>query len=47
MEEFIKVAKVELAWEVDYLREAECARKFAELVKDMPYYKIPAIIGIS
>lgn len=44
MEEFIKVAKVELAWEVDYLREAECARKFAELVKDMPYYKIPAII---
>ncbi|XP_057378763.1 atypical kinase COQ8B, mitochondrial-like isoform X1 [Daphnia carinata] len=44
MEEFIKVAKVELAWEVDYLREAECARKFAELIKDMPYYKIPAII---
>lgn len=46
MDEFIKVAKSELAWEVDYVREAKCAKKFAELVKDMPYYKVPAIVGI-
>ena len=45
LEEFIKVAKLELGWEVDYVREAECTKKFASLVKDMPYYKVPEIIG--
>jgi len=24
----MNVAKVELAWEVDYIREAECGRRF-------------------
>ena len=45
LDEFIKVAKLELSWEVDYVREAECTKKFASLVKDMPYYKVPEIIG--
>ncbi|KAH3711877.1 hypothetical protein DPMN_071552 [Dreissena polymorpha] len=39
----IKVAKKELAWEVDYLREAECSEKFRELLKDDPSYYIPAV----
>lgn len=43
--ELITVAKRELKWEVDYIREAECTKKFAELVKDMPYYKVPEVIG--
>ena len=45
LDEFIKVAKLELSWEVDYVREAECTKRFASLVKDMPYYKVPEIIG--
>jgi aarF domain-containing kinase len=45
LEEFIKVAKLELSWEVDYVREAECTKRFASLIKDMPYYKVPEIIG--
>jgi aarF domain-containing kinase len=45
LEEFIKVAKLELSWEVDYVREAECTKRFASLVKNMPFYKVPEIIG--
>lgn len=45
VEEFITVAKRELSWEVDYVREAECTKKFAELLKDMPQFKIPNVIG--
>ncbi|EFX89928.1 hypothetical protein DAPPUDRAFT_300027 [Daphnia pulex] len=44
LEEFIRVAKLELSWEVDYVREAECTKRFASLIKDMPYYKVPEII---
>uniref|UniRef100_A0A023FDM4 Putative chaperone activity of bc1 complex-like mitochondrial-like protein n=1 Tax=Amblyomma cajennense TaxID=34607 RepID=A0A023FDM4_AMBCJ len=32
----VAVARRELAWEVDYIREAECAKKFKELVKRTP-----------
>lgn len=28
VENVMEVAKIELAWEVDYVREAECGRKF-------------------
>lgn len=45
MEEFIEVAKKELAWECDYIREKECTKRFRELLKDMPEYKVPEVIG--
>lgn len=45
MEEFIKVAKKELAWEVDYNREKECTKKFEHLLKDMPEYRVPSVVG--
>lgn len=45
VEEFVTVAKRELSWEVDYVREAECTKKFAELLKDMPHFKVPEVIG--
>ena len=28
MEQFIEVSRRELAWEVDYIREANCAKRF-------------------
>lgn len=37
----IEVAKKELAWEVDYMREAECSKKFRELLKDDDAFYIP------
>lgn len=45
MEEIVKVAKRELSWEVDYIREAECTRKFRSLVQNSPAYKVPEVIG--
>lgn len=44
LEKMIEVAKKELAWEVDYIREAECTRKFRELVKPYPEYYVPKVI---
>ncbi|CAH1388843.1 unnamed protein product [Nezara viridula] len=44
LEKIIEVAKKELAWEVDYVREAECTRKFRELVKPYPEYYVPKVI---
>ncbi|KAK3787233.1 hypothetical protein RRG08_055956 [Elysia crispata] len=38
-------ARRELAWEVDYLREATCARKFRELLKDDPFLYVPEVIN--
>ena len=43
--EFIEVAKRELSWEVDYVREAEATRRFKSLLKDNPDYKVPAVIS--
>ncbi|KAH7972693.1 hypothetical protein HPB52_015618 [Rhipicephalus sanguineus] len=40
----VAVARKELAWEVDYLREAECAKKFKSLVKPYPEYYVPDVI---
>lgn len=37
----IAVAKKELAWEVDYMREAECSKRFRELLKDDDAFYIP------
>lgn len=41
----VEVAKRELAWEVDYIREAECTRKYRELIMPYPDYYVPAVIG--
>ncbi|KAG0728574.1 Atypical kinase COQ8A, mitochondrial [Chionoecetes opilio] len=40
----IEVAKKELRWECDYVREAECTRRFKELVKPYPEMYVPEII---
>lgn len=45
MDEFITVAKRELSWEVDYLREADSTRRFYNLLQDRPQYKVPRVIG--
>lgn len=44
IESVIKVAKRELNWEVDYIREAEWGRRFQYWLKDYPIYRIPDII---
>ncbi|PWW78105.1 ABC1-domain-containing protein [Tuber magnatum] len=45
LEKTIANARVELAWECDYLREAECAKRFAALLQnDTSVFKVPAII---
>ncbi|XP_028035462.1 atypical kinase COQ8B, mitochondrial [Bombyx mandarina] len=40
----VEVAKKELAWEVDYIREAECTRKFKTLLAQYPEYFVPDVI---
>lgn len=40
----IKVAKRELNWEVDYVREAEWSRRFQNWLKEYPIYRIPDVI---
>ncbi|XP_047498789.1 atypical kinase COQ8A, mitochondrial-like [Penaeus chinensis] len=41
----IEVAKKELNWECDYIREAECTTRFRELVKPYPEYYVPEVIS--
>lgn len=41
----VVVAKRELAWEVDYIREAECTRAFKKLLQPYPEYYVPNVIG--
>lgn len=45
IDNIVIVAKRELAWEVDYIREADCTRKFKQLLKKYPEYYVPAVIG--
>lgn len=40
----VKVAKRELVWEVDYLREADYTEKYAEMVANFPQYRVPRVI---
>ncbi|KYQ58965.1 Chaperone activity of bc1 complex-like, mitochondrial [Trachymyrmex zeteki] len=40
----VEVAKRELAWEVDYIREAECTKKYRELIMPYPEYYVPIVI---
>ncbi|XP_077443854.1 atypical kinase COQ8A, mitochondrial [Stigmatopora argus] len=43
-EHLIDVMRRELALECDYIREAQCARKFRELLKDHPFFYVPEVI---
>ncbi|KAJ6151034.1 Protein ABC1 [Penicillium chermesinum] len=44
LDKTIANARVELAWECDYLREAECAARFRQLLRDDPVFVVPEII---
>lgn len=41
----VKVAKRELAWEVDYLREAEFTTNFGEMISKYKQFKVPKVIN--
>ncbi|XP_059209184.1 atypical kinase COQ8A, mitochondrial [Centropristis striata] len=43
-EHLIEVMSRELALECDYIREAKCAKRFQELLKDHPYFYVPDVI---
>ncbi|XP_008311024.1 atypical kinase COQ8A, mitochondrial [Cynoglossus semilaevis] len=43
-EHLIHVMRKELALECDYIREAKCAKKFRELLKDHPFFYVPEVI---
>lgn len=45
LENLMSVAKRELAWEVNYHREAECTKKFKELLAPYPEFYVPSVIG--
>lgn len=44
IDNLVKVAKRELNWEVDYIREAEYTEKFGEMIKKYPQYYVPKVI---
>ncbi|KAL2082328.1 hypothetical protein ACEWY4_022146 [Coilia grayii] len=43
-EHLIDVMRRELALECDYIREAQCAKKFKELLKDHPFFYVPDVV---
>lgn len=45
LENLMAVAKRELAWEVDYIREAQCTKKFKEILAGYGDYYVPDVIG--
>ena len=44
LDKTIANARIELAWECDYTREAECMNRFRQLLQDDPIFEIPEII---
>lgn len=44
LEQAARVARIELLWECDYVREAEMSRRFASLLKDDPFLLVPDVI---
>ncbi|XP_044727738.1 atypical kinase COQ8B, mitochondrial isoform X2 [Chrysoperla carnea] len=44
IDNLITVAKRELSWEVDYLREAEYTKLFKDLLKPYPEFAVPRVI---
>ncbi|XP_069156096.1 atypical kinase COQ8B, mitochondrial [Procambarus clarkii] len=45
VDSIVEVAKKELRWECDYVREAECTKRFSELVKPYPEYYVPEVVS--
>lgn len=45
IDNIVKVAKRELAWEVDYDREAEFTTNFGELIKNYKQFKVPKVMS--
>ncbi|KAJ8952414.1 hypothetical protein NQ318_014506 [Aromia moschata] len=44
LENLMVVAKRELAWEVDYVREAECTKKFKDVLSGYENYYVPIVV---
>ncbi|OQD78207.1 hypothetical protein PENDEC_c001G01624 [Penicillium decumbens] len=44
LDKTIANARTELAWECDYLREAECVARFRELLRDDPVFDVPEVM---
>ncbi|KAK9382258.1 ABC1 family-domain-containing protein [Kockiozyma suomiensis] len=44
LDKTIANARTELGWECDYVREAECLKKFRSLLKDDPVFTVPRVI---
>ncbi|XP_036392646.1 atypical kinase COQ8B, mitochondrial [Megalops cyprinoides] len=40
----LEVLQRELAWECDYKREAECAKRFRVLLEGDPYFEVPEVV---
>jgi len=45
IDNIIEVAKRELGWEVNYIREAECAKRMRKLLTPYPDFYVPEVIG--
>lgn len=45
IDNIVKVANKELSNEVNYIREAECTRKFRQLLEPYSDYYVPEVIG--
>lgn len=43
IDNIVKVAKRELSWEVDYLREADYTERFAEMIAQHTEFKVPKV----
>ncbi|XP_077174609.1 atypical kinase COQ8B, mitochondrial [Paroedura picta] len=41
----LQVLQKELGWECDYLREANCARKFRQLLEGDPFFEVPEVVN--
>ncbi|VEN36153.1 unnamed protein product, partial [Callosobruchus maculatus] len=44
LDNLMVVAKRELAWEVDYVREAECTKKFKNILQPYKEYYVPTVV---
>lgn len=45
LDKTIANARVELAWECDYLREAECGARFRQLLQNDPVFVVPEVMS--
>lgn len=45
IDNLVEVAKRELGWEVDYLREAKCTKEYKRLLEPYKDYYVPEVIG--